>query len=325
MADYCSITTDLEEVFPGLEKYQLRERVESWTSEASNVYSKAFTGNVAAVFVDGAQYTLDTDTSPDAGKYYYSADVDILYIHITADGNPSANTIYIGEDWDGLLTKSRDRAQQMVDARLNNKYETPLVPRSQQIHNTAVYEYDIVRVTALLTCWLVVSRRDADCKDAKMLYKQVWNPDPGEGESKGLLNLLMDGEIVLQDQISVRETGEKNFNVNPYSSNTVDFQPIFFGPYSGNKPMVWRIQIDTGGALGTATYKVSYDQGSNWDLTLQKTKDDDNNQIRFSIASGIYVRFPETTWVVNEYWDLELIPQGDTATNAKISSIPVVR
>jgi len=323
MPDYCNITTDLERVFPRLEHYALKEIVEDWTSVGSNLYSKGGTGFVSTVFWNDTMLDVDATYPPAEGTFTYVADDDILYIDNGA--NPSTVTVEIGEDWDAFLTVCRDKAQQMVDARLNNKYITPLVPRSVQTHDTSDYEYDVVRATALITCWLVVSRKDADCKDAKTLYKQFWNTEPDIGESKGILNLLMDGDIVLQDQISVREVGEQNFNVYPNSSNTVDFQPIFFGPYSGNKPMTWRIQIDTGGTLGTATYKVSYDQGSNWDLTLQKTKDDDNNQIRFSIASGIQIRWPATTWVDGEWWDLELIPQSDTATNRQVSSFSMRR
>ena len=89
--------------------------------------------------------------------------------------------------------------------------------------------------------------------------------------------------------------------------------------------MIWRIMIDTGGALGTATYKVSYDGGANYDLTVQPTKDDTADTIRFLISRGIYVRFPETTWVADEYWDLELFPSTDVADNASIFSIGMYR
>jgi len=168
-----------------------------------------------------------------------------------------------------------------------------------------------------------MSRVAPSDEDVKAIYREFYNPNPETGETKGLINQLVDGDMVLQDQQSVREIG--GFNVYPWSSNTVTVQPIFYGPYTGYKEMLWRVQIDTAGALGTATYKVSYDGGSNWDLTLQKTKDDDNNQIRFSIANGMYIRWPAETYVEGEYWDVELFPSTDIATNAKISTIRAVR
>lgn len=330
MADYCDIGADLERVFPRLEEYQLREITENWTktSGQTNVYEKGGVGHVGQVFENDTMYTVKTSVAlvdATASTWYYDSNVDKVYIHTSGDDAPSGYTIECGEDWDAYLTIARDQAQQMIDARLKNLYVVPLEPRSRQIHNTANYEYDIVRVTALVTCWIVVSRKDADCKDAQVLYKQFWNPNPDIDEPKGLLNLLIDGDVVLQDQTSVREVGERNWNVYPNSSNTVTFQPRFFGPYTGTTRQMWRIQIDTAGGLGTATYKVSYDQGDNWDLTLKDTKDASKNQIRFYINSGISIVWPDTTYVKDEYWDLELIPQSDEPVTKKFGSAPITR
>jgi hypothetical protein len=148
-----------------------------------------------------------------------------------------------------------------------------------------------------------------------------YNPEPG-GE-KGIINKLIDGDIVLQDQITARETG--NWNIYAGSSNTVTYQPILIGLYNGSQYKRWRVQIDTGGAVGTATYKVSYDGGTTWDLTLQPTKDAANDEYRMYIGDGIYVYWPETTWVLNEYWTVELFPMTDTASGVKVSSITMSR
>ena len=316
---YCDITNDLQRAFSRIEDYQYKEIIEAWESEGSNIYSKNGTGYVGNVYVDGTMYTEGSNITPSAGEWYYSEDTDKLYIHITGDADPANYQIEAGEDWDAYKTVMRNKAMQMVDAYLNSKYVTPLAPRMRKLHDTAEYEYPIVYATALCTCWLIGSRVAPHDQTIRALYKQFYNPNPEIGETKGIINQLVDGDMVLQDQISVREAG--GWNIYPYSSNSVTVYPIFSGEYTGNKEMIWRIQIDTAGEIGTATYKVSYDGGSNWDLTGQKTKDDDNNKIRFFIASGVWVRFPAETYSEGDYWDLELFPLSDTATNAKIGSI----
>jgi len=155
MADYCNTTTDLQRVFSGIETYNGLEIAEDFTLVSGTVYRKHGTGFVSAVLWNGtaleeASSTPSPLSSLGEGEFYYSAAADTLYINDAAD--PADGDILVGEDWDTLKTACRDKAQQMVDAYLNNKYVTPLIPRSKQVHDTADYEYPIVRATALCTC-----------------------------------------------------------------------------------------------------------------------------------------------------------------------------
>lgn len=329
MADYCNITTDFQRAYSNIEHFQHLDIIESWakTSGQTNVYEKHGTGYNEMVFEDGTQLTIKTsvaDVDSNASSFYYDGNVDKLYIHTSGSDAPSGYTIEYGEDWDAFKTVCRDDAQEMLDSLLNNKFETPLAMRSRDTHNTASnYNKWIVMAAAKLACYLIISRDDPASEIAEALYKAVDNPNPDDGEMKGIVQRLYDGDIVLEDQVSVRESG--GWNVYPDSSNTVTVRPVFSGEYTGTTEMLWRIQIDTAGALGTATYKVSYDGGSNWDLTLEKTKDDTKNQIRFYIASGVWVRWPAATYVKDEFWDLELFPITDEVSSAKVGFIPVKR
>jgi hypothetical protein len=326
--EYCNITTDLQRVCANIEQYQSQEILEGWTKTTgqTNVYQLDSVGYVSQVFEDGVQMTVKTSVAladATASTFYYDTDKDILYIHTSGSDAPSGYTITNGEDWDGFKTAMRNQAQEMVDNRLSSKYVVPLQPKSRSDHTSNAYEYDIVRITALLTCSNIIRRVDPNDPIGLALYKEAWNPDPEVDEMKGLINQLMDGDISLSDQITTREAG--GWNVYPYASNSVTVAPIFYGPYLGSKHEIWRVEIDTAGAVGTATWKVSYDGGSNWDLELQDTRDDDNNQVRFYIANGIYVYFPVAEYGDGDYWDLELFPMTDEASNAKMFTIGMSR
>jgi hypothetical protein len=169
-----------------------------------------------------------------------------------------------------------------------------------------------------------MKRRNPADPIGEKFYREVWNPEPPSDESKGLLNQLLDGDIVLTDQASVKRAG--GWILVPYASNTVTRGPILSGEYSGIKKEKWRIQIDTSGAPGTGDYKVSYNGGTSWDLTDQEMIDTDEDEIRMGITEGIYIEWPAgVAQVSGEYWDLYLFPNTDTVETATIGSIELRR
>lgn len=328
MPDYCNITTDLQNVFSRIEEYQGREIVENWVvdSAPNNLYKKTGTGYLSAVYVDGSAFDLHATKAAlleqEEGAYYDSNE-DALYIITDGGNDPDNHTVEVGIDWADFKEDMRDKAQQIMDAYLNNSYVTPLIPRSRQLHDTSNYEYPIVEATACITCALIMQRTAPDDPNARELMRRAWNANPEIGEDKGIINKLVDGDMMLQDQISPREIG--SWNIYPYASNSIDFSPIIIGKYSGSTYLKVRVQIDTAGAVGTATFKLSWDGGTNWDLTLQKTADADNDTYRMSIGNGLYLYFPAATYGLNDYWDVELFPGSDTADITKIGSIRLTR
>ena len=320
MPDYCNITTDLQQVFSRIEDYQAKEILTNWTLDIGTIYYKQGTGYVAKVWWNGVALEAATAYPPSDGEFSFVADDDTLYVNNYAD--PDDAEVLAGEDWDSFKTINRDKAQQMVDAYLNAKYATPLIPRSRKLHDSADYEYPIVRATALCTCFLIINRVNPNDPNADKLYKEFYNPNPDIGEPKGIINQLLDGDMVLQDQISSREIG--NWNIYPNASNSVDNSPILIGKYTGSQYKVWRIQVDGAGAPSAGTFKVSYDGGNDWNLTEKDMVDTDNDKYRINIADGIYIYWPDVSYSVGDYWDVELFPQSDTASYAQITSFKAV-
>lgn len=328
MADYCNITTDLQRVFSRIEDYQAKEIIENWTQNGvgAKTYRKQGTGFVNYVLEDGTELELQTsiaNVEATTQAFYYESSADILFIHPENSDDPADHILEVGENWDAFKTSMRNKAQQILDSYLNAKYQTPLMPRTRRLHDTSEYEYVVVRIAALLTCWLIINRIDPVDETGRVLYKEAYNNDPETGESKGLINQLLDGDMILQDQISTRERGK--WNVYPYTSNSVEYEPLLSGVYTGSQYKIWRLQVDAVGAPGTGTFKVSYDGGSTWDLTEQDMKDSDSDEYRMYITDGIYVYFPNVSYGEGDYWDIELHPLSDTATNAGIFSIGMSR
>lgn len=320
---YCNTTTDLKSVFVGIEKYQHKERIKEWTNVSGTIYKKPGTGYQEVVFWEGTQLTAGTNTTPTAGQYYYDSDKDILYVNNSLDPDDD-HIVEAGPDWDAFKEVCRNQAQEIVDGYMNKVYETPLRPRSTNDHVTTVYyEYPIVRATAALTCYLIISSVNPMDANADALYKIAINPDPQEEEQKGILNQYADGDLVRQDQTSPRELGK--WNIKPYASNTVSVWPQFFGTYSGGIYKEWKVQIDTAGVVGTATYKVSFDGGTTFDFTLQKTFDSNGDEHRMYIADGVYVYWPVATYGLNDYWMLYLQPVNDEVEVSKAGTIRVTR
>ena len=112
--------------------------------------------------------------------------------------------------------------------------------------------------------------------------------------------------------------------MHPKTDNTATAYTWLLGNYTGSTYQKWRLQIDTAGAIGTATWKLSRDTGTNWDLTLQKTFDADNNNQRISISSGLSCVF-FGTFGDGDYWDIEVFPATDQPTGAKMSYVECER
>ncbi len=314
MSDYCNTTTDLTDLFPKLADLQLKTEIENWvaTDGQSLTWEKFGTGEVYNLFEDGKSLTVKTSIASveaAAASYWYDSDKDILYCHPTGDGNPEDFDLIMGEDWDSFKENIRDKAMQMVDGYLNQKYETPLIPRINKDHSDDDYEEGIVMATAALTIYLLAIRRDPASSLAMAFYKIAINAEPAEGERMGILNKYLAGIIVRQDEVSKREVS--SYNYWPDSSNTTDKPGLQLeGQYGGAQFEKWVLWITTGGAPGTAIYKLSTDGGTTYTFTDRPTKISDD--LFVNLADGVRARFPAATYVQDDFWTIEVNPPLST-------------
>jgi hypothetical protein len=274
------------------------------------------------LYIDDVQ--LELAGLDEAGEWAYDHLTDTLYVWCTGNVNPNTLTMEIGERWDDFKRSCRNIAQGKVEGFLASVLPIPFpkIAPPKEDYNSALYDPHITDIVAKMTCYEIISRLNPNDPVGMKLYKDVYNAEPEIGESKGLVNLVKDGELILKPMRSTREPG--SFNVNESEANAVD---VFFevsGRYTGSLYQIWRLEIDLGGVPGTATYKLSFDGGSNWEQTGKETWSSDGDVKRVSIGSGIYVRF-YGTFTIGEYIDLELFPDTDVPDVSKVGSIRMTR
>jgi len=325
---YCNTTTDLSDQYPDIARYLENRLLENWyaTSGQTKTYESRNCGQVNLVFGAGLQYTAKTSVAlveATASTFYYDSNVNIVYVHAAGDANLTTSTLVIeaGEDWDTLLTRINNRMYNFMNGILNRITPTPVPPRIARHESTDDYDYVLIKCNALLTCAEIIRRRRQSDEEANRLYKMVWNTSQESGEEKGLLNQLIDGDIVLTDQITARETGSVNYW--PDSSNTSDTPIWIYGTYTGSTYERWKLVFESTAATGTATFKLSRDGGTTFDLTAQKTFDTSGDDRRMPLLSGLYAVFdPDTsnTYTTDDFWTIEVFPLTDRVGVPKIGS-----
>lgn len=323
---YCNITSDLIRVYRDIRDYKALRTFTGFVNVTGNYFELPQTGYVAQVFED--DYLMGKGST--AGtllvkEFFYDSSIDLLYIRTSGDDNPTGYTIEGGPDWQALKTAARNDAQEMLEGLLKSVYAVPfqkiLSPGSS--YNSRDYDYWINRATALLTCYIIISQVNPDDPTAMKLLKQVDNPEPLETEEKpGIVQRILNGEIVLRTQKSAREIG--GFNAYEGSSNNAAGYLKLSGRYTGSQKEVWTLTIDTAGAPGTATWKLSRDNGGTFDYTLQETRKSNSDNRRVDLVSNIEAEFVGT-FSENDTWDIELFPHTDRAEVQQFTAIRMAR
>jgi hypothetical protein len=330
---YCNTTTDLRDVFPQVGNYQGKKLIERFVSVSgnANTYMADGVGYVEEVFDDGVQLTVQTsiaNVQSNAGSYYYIADTDLLYVHAFGSDDLTAASIpdiEVGVDWDDFKTRMLNDAEEEMNTYFSKLFSIPLNPRLIKLHSSNDYESPVRLSCAYLTCRNIVRRLAPDDMIARSLEKVALNSNPVEGEELGLIDKILKGEIYLQDQIAPGDVGSvSNMEEGASNSGTGYVRFVSGSKYTGSEHQRWRLKMDTAGAPGTATWKLSYDTGSNYDVTLQETFNVNNNQRRINIGSGLEVVF-WGTFTTNDQWDFDVYPQTDLIDRPQITSTLLVR
>lgn len=330
--EYCNLTSDLKDAFSLIEtNYRGLDTLEDWeATSTSNVYKLDQSGYVETVFENGVALTASdpATTSPAAGEFSYDASSDILYLHCTGSVDPAQKTLEGGYDWNTLKQRCRNDAQELLESLLKSVFAVPFqkIAAPNVSYNSRKYPFLIRKCTALLTCALIVKKVNPSDKEYDRLYRQVDNPNTGIEEGldplPGIVQRILAGEMSIQTQTVAREAGGWNVFETLDASSTAILEVT--GRYTGPQRQLWRVQIDLAGAPGTATYQLSKDGGATFDETGQETRTANSDDQRVSLGSGLYVRFSGTA-VLNDYWDLDLLPSTDAVTVKTMGNVRLVR
>lgn len=311
--EYCDIGKDLTDAYSDIHTYnKRRDLTGDWELHSGAVWKLQGAGYIEQVFEDGEKLA-DNGAIPDgAGEFFYDEAADTLYVRLSDDTHPDQHMVQGGVDWKTFLTRCRNDAQEIAEGYLRNHYFTPFskIIKTGTSYNERAYDFWLVRLCALITCWLVVKRLNPRSKVADQLYREFDNEptNPRFNERLGLVQRIRQGVITLSIQRSAREPG--GFNLDYKSDHSEEGFYEVSGDYSGSEEQIWRVEIDTAGVPGTATYKIRRHPAGDWEATLQSTRIGDGQRV--SLGYGIHIRFIGT-FVIGDYVDVHVFPSDDQA------------
>jgi len=295
---YCNTTTDLQLAFKDIEDWAGLDSLFVFTvvSGSAQTFSKHNTGYVGAVYEDGAALTVKTSIATvqaTASTYWWDPTNDILYVHCSDGLDPDTHTMTAATaTWDSLKTSCRNDAMEEVEGYLDDSFPRPL-PFSKNSYNSAKYDGDLVKATALITVRKIIEQRDPS-SDLRNVF---WNMVYSSVEPFGVLweyknNIRHFSFETTKDDFSGRL---ENLVLDAASTGRVYLHGKGESPYH----KLYRIKFDTAGAVETATYKTSDDNGLTWYSILKKTYYEGQY-----LAYGVWIRF-EGTFVLDDEWLIE--------------------
>jgi len=311
---YCNTTTDLEMVYKDIEDFAGIDTLQNWVEVAGydDVYASVNSGYYSLVYEDGAALTAKsnlTEVQQTVGSFWYNESVDTLYIHCSDGGDPNAHTITaVAQSWLNLKTKCRNDAMEEVESYLDPRYPRPL-PFAKNSYNGAQYDGDLVKATALVTVRKIIEQRDPSNKLIEIFWRRVYSEEP----PFGILYEYKSGKRAFSFETTVDDFSGRLENIALGEGSTGRI--YLAGRAQAADRLIYRVKIDTAGAVETATYAISDDDGRTWISTYNKTY----NQYTHSVA-GVFIRF-DGTFVLNDEWRIEIAGGPDSVNNTKISSI----
>ena len=276
--DYIS-QSDIRDIYPNIDKYDTKRPIYGWvTTGTSNFYKAYNTGLINVLFFDGIEGTAVTD-DPDANyEFRYSEGNDSVEVFINT-GSPADMLMESGEDWSNHLDDIRYKASRYVDSWLDSS-----MPRTAWKNDEDQYDYVLVRTTAMVACYFLISAHDPENEDGLKLKE----------EYEAILDKINAGDIKLGFEISADSSqGIIRELVASGTLKPVDLR----GKYYGNSYDKIRLQVIDAGVIGTSSYsvwvfgndKLGINQGSQV-VTAQKITGEYQD-----LAGGLQVRFGGST------------------------------
>jgi len=307
---YCNITTDLHRAYPRLEESKEYKTIRGWVVHSGSIYKRGGTGYVSALFENSLPLTsVAAVGSVTAGTFFYDADSDVLYVQATSGQANSSSLVYkAGEDWDALKTWAVQAASRDAEALLDARFPVPL-PESPQGSVSQKYDLDLTRAVAKISASHIMARREP----------MVFEPEPNLAAS-----LYLEGKAILDEynradrhfswEVTQDEAGF--FTIRPESDITGDgILQVRAGHKSWHDDF-WRVKITTGGAIGTATYQYSTDNGASYngtDITTSRLWQEITGQVVgnntvLSDTLGFFIRFLDRggTFDADDEWQIEI-------------------
>lgn len=315
---YCNITTDPLDRYSELNRFRRFETLNGFVPDAGSVYKLTRCGFIEMVYEDGEKMEAEASetSTPAAGKFSYVSAEDILYIRMSDSAAPSTHTVEAGKDWNAFLTRLRADAQEYIETRLSSVLDVPFlkIHAAFQSYNGRSYDADLRHATADLIVFYVISTIEPQNELGKLFLNRVDLPniDPNFQGRKGFIQRILGNELTLRIQRSNRQAG--GWDVVDGDGNTTGVFLLISGAYTGTEKQLWRVEIDTAGAPGTATFKIRFGDTLSFDKTGQATRVSGSENRRISLGDGVWAEFltaDGVNYALGDLWDIWVYPAAD--------------
>jgi len=314
---YCNLTTDLVRAYQNIFDIIAPKQLTDWnlTTGQSIVYQVNQTGYVSAVFQDTTPLTSRASISlvaSNVGSFFYDSDNDILYVSCTDSVDPDGNhTIEVGVDKETFIGECRAIAQSTIESILDKRFPRPL-PESINTYLGRKYDDDFIQAVAKLTCSIAITSVAPQIPDNSDLASRL------RAEAIQVITDHNDGTRSFSFEIVKAEVG--SVSILPFSVSG-DGMIEVAGVYSGSEDKTLRVKITLAGAVGTATYQYSTDDGSTYNGTSITTAG-----TWVAMTNSLYIRFNSRggTFALNDTWKLIAVEESKSITNPVLGSIKII-
>lgn len=262
-------------------------------------------GSGVKLIVDASESIQDASSASDGATFFYDALLDLCVIFVDTK-NPADYLIESGENFSSMVTQVRTDASRYLDSKLD-----PNLPREQLKDKSGNFDYMIIRSTALIAAAFLIRSTDPTNATATALME----------EAQGNIDALNDGKAALSWQ-TTRDASRGIIRDVTYTDGKI--RPVDTrGMWNGTFDLV-KVQIITGGVLGTATYSVftkdSDTLKTNQVVTAEKINGDYQN-----LAGGLQIRFAgetdTTEATANDEWEIEVMGAAEHIDASGVKSV----
>jgi hypothetical protein len=302
---------ELKRIFPQMDEFDQKTPIYGWKEVTSNKYAAHDSGQVTQLFADGEDLgpaqSAHTDLNVE-GEWFYNSAEDVCYYYSAS--TPSDKLMEGGEEFVGMVTQYRADASRYFDSRVD-----PSLPREQLKDKSGNYDYMVIRTVGLIASCFMIRTKDHNSELATSFMEEAENNIALLNEGKAALSWQNTADA---SQGIIREATTIQGALHPVDTR---------GEYSGSWDLV-KLDIDTAGAIGTATYSV-YVKDSNG---LKNNRVVTNEKITGdfqALAGGLQIRFAgaadNSEAHADDEWEIEVTGRQEYVDSSDMKSIKLTR
>ncbi len=302
---------ELKRIFPQLDEFDQKSPIYGWVVVSGSKYAAHDSGQVTQLFANGEDLgpaqSAHTDLNVE-GEWFYNSAEDVCYYY-SAD-TPSDKLMEAGEEFVGMVTQYRADASRYFDSRVD-----PSLPREQLKDKSGNYDYMVIRTVGLIAAAFMIKTKDHKSELAISFME----------EADSNIALLNEGKAALSWQNTsdasqgiIREATTIQGALYPVDTR---------GEWSGSWDLI-KLDIDTAGAIGTATYSVYVKDANglknNQIVTSEKITGDFQ-----PLAGGLEIRFAgaadNSEAHADDVWEIEVTGRQEYVDSSDMKSIKMTR